>query len=186
MTLVPDHLPRHCLVQPRSLMSLKYLSVLWSKCEFFSIVRSNNMYTSCFALLLATASLPFSQSQTPPGTVVPLAATCLDNSTAVICVNKYASVMPYHFNRSISNSKADYDFRNTTAPNATESFDLMQNADFLVFDQKRGLQYLGSSPTYKYVFPVSSAVHEAPVYAPVQNKLFLSQLAPPPASSHSS
>jgi sugar lactone lactonase YvrE len=133
-----------------------------------------------FLLLVALGCLSFSNAQNPPGTIVPLADQCVQNSTSVICVNKYASVMPYHFNRSISDSKADYDFRNTSAPNATESFDLIQNASFLVFDQKRGLQYLGANPTYEYVFQVSGAVHEAPVYAPVQNKLFLSQLAPPP------
>jgi len=86
--------------------------------------------------------------------------------------------MPYHFNRSISNANFDYDFRNTSVPNGTSS-DLTANADFLVFDQARGMEYLGSSPSYGYVFQVSNAVHEAPVYAPVQNKLFLSQLAPP-------
>lgn len=42
------------------------------------------------------------------------------------------------------------------------------------------MELLGPNPSYKYVFNVSMAVHEAPVYAPVQNKLFLSQLAPPP------
>jgi sugar lactone lactonase YvrE len=89
-----------------------------------------------------------------------------------------AAVMPYHFNRSVSNSNFDYDFRNTTDVNAT-SFRPVLDADFLVFDKKRGLQYLGSNPSYEYVFHVSKAVHEAPVYAPVQNKLFLSQLAPP-------
>src|ERR1700734_633366 len=89
-----------------------------------------------------------------------------------------AAVLPYHFNRSVSNANFDYDFRNTTDVNAT-SFHPALNADFLVFDKKRGLEYLGSNPSYEFVFPVSKAVHEAPVYAPVQNKLFLSQLAPP-------
>jgi hypothetical protein len=41
------------------------------------------------------------------------------------------------------------------------------------------MEYLGGSPSYEYVFPVSKAVHEAPVWAPEQNLLFLSQLAPP-------
>ena len=137
------------------------------------------MYRSRFALLLAATCLRCSQAQTPPGTIVPLADECVQNSTSIICVNKYASVIPYHFNRSITDLNTDYDFRNTTAPNATESFNLIKNADFLVFDQKRGLQYLGPNATYEYVFQVDNSVHEAPVYAPVQNKLFLSQLPPP-------
>lgn len=53
--------------------------------------------------------------------------------------------MPYHFNRSVSNSNFDYDFRNTTDVNAT-SFRPVLDANFLVFDKKCGLQYLGSNP----------------------------------------
>ena len=86
--------------------------------------------------------------------------------------------MPYHFNRSISDGKTDYDFSDTSVPNAT-SFKLARSADFLVFDKTRGLQYLGANPSYELVFNVSKAVHEAPVYVPAVNKLFLSQLAPP-------
>ena len=60
------------------------------------------------------------------------------------------------------------------------TFDLLDSANFVVFDRERGLQYLGPNPSYEYVFNVSKAVHEAPVYAPEQNLLFISQLAPPP------
>ena len=49
-----------------------------------------------------------------------------------------------------------------------------------MFNRQLGLQYLGQDPSYEFVFAVSKAVHEAPVYAPKQNLLFLSQLAPPP------
>ncbi len=57
------------------------------------------------------------------------------------------------------------------------SFDQVSNASFMVFDRKRGLELLGPNPTYEYVFDVNGTVHEAPVYVPAQNKLFLSQLA---------
>jgi sugar lactone lactonase YvrE len=70
------------------------------------------------------------------------------------------------------------DFRNTSVP-SDPSFGIIANADFVVYDRARGLQYLGDNPSYEYIFAVSDAVHEAPVYAPVQNLLFLSQLAPP-------
>lgn len=56
----------------------------------------------------------------------------------------------------------------------------MSQADFLVFDKERGLPLLGSNPTYDYMFAVSNAVHEAPVYWEAGNRLFMSQLAPPP------
>jgi sugar lactone lactonase YvrE len=87
--------------------------------------------------------------------------------------------MPYHFNRSISNSENDYDFKDTVVGNDT-SFNLVKSADFIVFDKARGLEILGPNPSHEFVFKVSKAVHEAPVYVPSQNKLYLSQLAPPP------
>ncbi|KAL8691180.1 MAG: hypothetical protein Q9218_003530 [Villophora microphyllina] len=87
--------------------------------------------------------------------------------------------MPYHFFRNISNGTSEPTFGSTSVPNDT-SFGLVDKAEFLVFDQKRGLKILGSEPSYDYIFNVSKAVHEAPVYVPFQNKLYLSQLAPPP------
>ncbi|KAL9604983.1 MAG: hypothetical protein Q9219_000171 [cf. Caloplaca sp. 3 TL-2023] len=99
--------------------------------------------------------------------------------------------MPYHFFRNISNGTSGPTFGSTSVPNDT-SFALVNKADFLVFDQQRGLEILGPNPSYDFVFKVSEAVHEAPVYVPFQNKLYLSQptildsstetmqLAPPP------
>lgn len=88
-----------------------------------------------------------------------------------------ASVLPYHFNRSITSLQADYDFRNVTVSNAP-TFSLLQNASFVVFDRERGMEYLGSNPRYEFMFPVGNTVHEAPVYVPSLNKLFMSQLPP--------
>ncbi len=86
--------------------------------------------------------------------------------------------MPYHFNRSISNGENDYNFEDTMVGNDT-SFHLVKSADFVVFDKARGLKLLGSNPSHEFVFKVSKAVREAPVYVPSQNTLYLSQLAPP-------
>ena len=87
--------------------------------------------------------------------------------------------MPYHFFRNISNTDVQYTFGNTSVPNDT-SFSMVKNANFLVFDKARGMELLGSNPSFEFVFNVSMAVHEAPVYVPSKNLLFLSQLAPPP------
>lgn len=87
--------------------------------------------------------------------------------------------MPYHFFRPVFNSTSEPTYGMTSVPNDT-SFAQVANADFLVFDRQRGLELLGPNPSYEYVFQVSAAVHEAPVYVPAQNKLYLSQLAPPP------
>ncbi|OAG12852.1 gluconolactonase [Paraphaeosphaeria sporulosa] len=90
---------------------------------------------------------------------------------------RQGSVLPYHFFRNFSSNSGVLDFRNTSVP-YDPSFQLLSNASFVVFDQQRGLHYLGS-PTNDFVFKVSDAVHEAPVYVSTQNKLYISQLAPP-------
>jgi hypothetical protein len=114
----------------------------------------------------------------PPGTITLLARKCGPSSGNVVCINKYGAVMPYNFFRNVSSNDEKITYGQTEVPD--ESFSQVKNADFLVFDKKRGLALLGSNPSYSFVFNVSTAVHEAPVYAPVQNKLFISQLAPPP------
>ena len=50
----------------------------------------------------------------------------------------------------------------------------------MIFQRDLGLNLLGANPTYDFVFKVTDAVHEAPVYVPSQGKLYLSRLAPPP------
>ena len=79
----------------------------------------------------------------------------------VLCVDRYASVIPYHFFRAFSNGTKSPPFASTTVPNDT-SFANIIKADFLVFDQQRGLKLLGPNPSYQYIFKVSNAVHEAP------------------------
>lgn len=109
------------------------------------------------------------------GVVSPLVQECSLSLPNVLCVNRYASVMPYHFFRNISNGTSGPTFGSTSVPNDT-SFALVDKAEFLVFDPQRSLEVLGSEPSYEFVFDVSKAVHEAPVYVPSQNKLYLSQV----------
>ena len=112
------------------------------------------------------------------GVVHSLTQLCSTSLPNVLCVSKYASVMPYHFLRTVANTTFRPTFGSTSVPNDT-SFEQVSNADFLVFDRKRGLELLGSNPSYEYIFHVNGAVHEGPVYVPSLNKLFLSQLSPP-------
>ncbi|KAL9625995.1 MAG: hypothetical protein Q9204_007669, partial [Flavoplaca sp. TL-2023a] len=49
-------------------------------------------------------------------------------------------------------------------------------ADILVLDQERASEILGPNPSYEFVFKVSKAVHEGPVYVASQKKLYLSQV----------
>jgi hypothetical protein len=132
-----------------------------------------NLLLSSFILLHHASS-----QNLPPGVTSPLAKTCGPSSANIVCMDRYASVMPYHFYRKPSEGTTDVSFSQTSVPNDT-SFSLVGKADFLVFDQQRGMAMLGSNPTYDKVFTVSDAVHEAPVYVPSLNKLFVSNLAPP-------
>ncbi|KAL9619136.1 MAG: hypothetical protein Q9160_006225 [Pyrenula sp. 1 TL-2023] len=143
------------------------------------------LHTHIFALVAVYAAVVNSQGP-PPGTLSPLATAgsdCgFDDAANVVCINKYvslAAVMPYHFNRSASTTDQIYTFGDTVVGNDT-SFAQVKDADFIVFDQQRALEYLGTNPSYSFVFNVTSAVHEAPVYVPSQNLLYISQLAPPP------
>jgi len=128
-----------------------------------------------FSVLASLSWLGLAAAQI--GIVSPLVERC--GPSNVVCVNKYAAVMPYHFFREPSYNSTEVTFPMTSVPNDT-SFGLLNSSNFVVFDRTRGLDILGPSPTYDYVFNVSEAVHEAPVYVPAVNKLFLSQLAPPP------
>lgn len=112
------------------------------------------------------------------GVVSPLAQECNPSLPGVLCINKYASVMPYHFYREVYTATSEPTYGDTSVPNDT-SFAQVNNADFLVFDRQRGLELLGPKPSYEFVFKVPPSVHEAPVYVPAQNKLYFSQLAPP-------
>ncbi|KAK5129237.1 hypothetical protein LTR16_002321 [Cryomyces antarcticus] len=128
--------------------------------------------------LLAAGLLYLPLALAQIGVVKPLVQDCSPNISGVVCINKYASVMPYHFFRDPPNITADVTLGQTSVSNDT-SWVRVGSADFLVFDQQKAMQILGPKPTYEYVFHVSGAVHEAPVYVPAQNKLYMSQLAPP-------
>jgi hypothetical protein len=90
----------------------------------------------------------------PPGTVSPLAQAC-GRTSRIVCINKYASVMPYPFFREPSyNGSYEDTYPSTLVPNDT-SWGLLGKADFLVFDQARGLGLLGANPYYEYMFAVN-------------------------------
>ena len=117
------------------------------------------------------------------GVISPLAQGCNASLPKVLCIEKYAAVMPYHFFTPTANGTSTPTFRSTSVPNDT-SFGLVNQSDFLVFDRERGLDLLGPSPGYEFVFDVSMVVHETPVYVVAQNKLYLSQvLSPKPTAS---
>lgn len=83
----------------------------------------------------------------------------------------------YHFFRNLSTPDVPSSFGETTVANGSR-LSAAKAADFLVFDKERGHEILGSNPSYEFMFSVPKVVHEAPVYVPSQNKLYLSQLMP--------
>ncbi|GAM87212.1 hypothetical protein ANO11243_052340 [Dothideomycetidae sp. 11243] len=127
------------------------------------------------SLSLFLFSFGFVAAQT--GVVNPLVEQCGPQN--VHCVNRYASVMPYHYFRNYSTSDTEVSFAETSVSNDT-SFSALNDSAFIVFDRQRGLELLGPSPQYDFIFDLPMSVHEAPVYVPSQNKLYFSQLAPPP------
>lgn len=133
---------------------------------------------STYAAVLALLATASTAQSLPPGVSPPVARTCGPSTANIVCLHKYASVLPYHFFRN-GTAEEPPTFGSTSVPNDT-SFGLVEDANFLVFDEARAFELLGGSPTYDFVFEVSPAVHEAPVYVPSLNKLFMSQLAPPP------
>lgn len=77
----------------------------------------------------------------------PLASICNSSLPKIVCIDKYASVIPYPFFRAVSNGTSNPDFKSTSVPN-DPSFAELGTAHFLVFDRARGLELLGSNPTY--------------------------------------
>jgi len=130
--------------------------------------------------ILLLATLGFSvhiKGTKPPGTISPLARICGPSTSTIVCLKQYGAVMPYHFFRMPSSNGTFQDtYASTEVPN-DPTFELVGQADFLVFDEKRGLDLLGSNPSNDFMFLVNDAIHEAPVYARSTNKLYFSQLS---------
>lgn len=105
-------------------------------------------------------------------------ASILPSSTAVACVNKYAAVMPEPFSRFIADSldnAANDSFRLTSVP-SDQSFGLVRDASFIVFDENRGLDILGPNPTYELILETVEITQEAPIYVPSLNSIVYSVL----------
>lgn len=100
----------------------------------------------------------------------------LENAGNVACVKHHAAVLPLPFERaSITTSLLNDTFIKTKVP-SDPSFQLLANASFVVFDQARGLDILGSSPKVERIFDTrNDSIHEAPVYVPGLNVIIFSQ-----------
>lgn len=106
-----------------------------------------------------------------------MAYTCGPKTANVTCINRYQSVLPPSFSR---DADPTVGYSGTLVPDDPSWASLVPNADFVIFDKKRGLELLGASPkiAHNYI-PVLNVIHEAPIYVPELNKLFTTQDGPP-------
>lgn len=100
------------------------------------------------------------------------------NGSAVACVINYGAVLPYPFERATASDGVDPEndtFVETSVP-SDSSFARLQDTTFVVFDQERGLDILGSSPKLERVFDTrNDSIHEGPIYVPGLNAIIFSQ-----------
>jgi hypothetical protein len=131
--------------------------------------------TTILSLLLLSIGAQAQSGFTPP-----VVAQCphLANDSAIACVNNYAAVLPYPFERATAGDGVDPEndtFVDTSVP-SDSSFTRLSESTFVVFDQERGLDILGSSPKLERIFDTrNDSIHEAPVYVPGLNAIIFSQ-----------
>lgn len=75
---------------------------------------------------------------------------------AVICLDRYGSLLSGQF------SRGTLDVYSASSVDDT-SFTNIKSASFLVFDQDKGLDVLGTAPKVEEMFDLDSAAPEAPV-----------------------
>ena len=126
-------------------------------------------------LVIATvcARIAISSSSTP------IVERCpgLEDASNIACVNHYAAVLPYPFTRaSAANGidPANDTFVDTSVP-SDPSYSLLADTPFVIFDQARGLEIVGSEAKLEKVFDTrNDSIHEAPVYVPGLNVIIFS------------
>ncbi|KAA8649552.1 hypothetical protein EYZ11_006615 [Aspergillus tanneri] len=111
------------------------------------------------------------------------AATAVNNSCGswdaplVLCINKYASVLPGHFSRAVSTDPSITDSFHTTVVPDDATFASIHNATFLVFDFARAKGILGAHPSFNIMFHTAPVPQEAPVYVPELQRLYVTQVS---------
>lgn len=119
-------------------------------------------------------------AQAQSGFNPPVVEQCphLANDSTVACVNNYAAVIPYPFERATASNGSDPEndtFVDTSVP-SDSSFARLADSTFVVFDQERGLDILGIAPRLERIFNTrNDSIHEAPVYVPGLNVIIFSQ-----------
>jgi hypothetical protein len=111
----------------------------------------------------------------PTGGIAPVASPCGPSTANIVCINRYGSNLPPSYARDPSPFVGYSD----TVVSDDPSWAQVAKADIIIFDQDRGMNLLGQNPKFEKMFSVLPVIHEAPVYVPSQNKLYLTQDGPP-------
>lgn len=125
------------------------------------------------ALLAASQQVPLELDESP------LAAACSGGYSfpAIVCIRNRGAVIRGDWERPVTNDLAHADtFRSTNMPHEP-SFRHVRDADFVVWDESRGGHVLGPAPAVDFMFTTKGMLsHEAPVYSPETNELYLARL----------
>lgn len=136
-------------------------------------------YKSLAILLVAAFAVggtPATLNDTSAAPTTQLAYKCGPTTANVTCVNRYASLLAPSFSR---DPDPGVPYTGAVVPDDA-SWSLVQNADFVIFDKERGLELLGKAPKMtRGIVSVLNVIHEAPVFVPELNALFLTQDGPP-------
>ncbi|KAI2624509.1 calcium-dependent phosphotriesterase [Xylaria nigripes] len=137
----------------------------------------SSSFLAAFLIALGSSASPRAPGMSSNSSIgSPVAFVCGPRTANVTCVNRYGSYLPPSFSRDPDPSVP---YTGTNVPD-DPSWQLVQNADFVLYDRQRGLEILGSSPKIqRRIIPVLNVIHEAPVYVPELNKLFVTQDGPP-------
>ncbi|CAG7930381.1 unnamed protein product [Penicillium olsonii] len=142
--------------------------------------RSMAVVASLLAVAGTTMGVPHGNSSVSrPGnsSIPPVAYTCGPKSANITCIHRYMSVLPGSY---IKDADPSTGFGDTVVSDDPSWKAHVPNADFVVFDKKRGLELLGSAPKISRGYiPLLNVIHEAPIYVPELNKLFTTQDGPP-------
>lgn len=108
---------------------------------------------------------------------VPVASSCGPTTANITCIHRHGSFLPPSFSR---DSNPNVGYTGTLVPDDPSWAALVPTADFVIFDQKLGLELLGPAPKlWKNFVPLLNVIHGAPIFVPELNKLFVTQFGPP-------
>lgn len=133
--------------------------------------------TFTLALAVAGADALVIQQQKPLIEATPKLLVHRCGIPGAVCLNQHAARMGLPFYRGAPNGTLASNYGDTDVPE-DESWKMVAGAGFVIFDEERGREVLGDSPSVEFRFPTNPyAIHESPTFVPGLNKIFFSDLS---------